>query len=48
MSRTTLALTLLSLHAPLHALIEWVLLVGAVEQDEFDTSLGWFAGSVAT
>jgi hypothetical protein len=26
------------------ALMEWVLLVGGVEQDEFNLSLGWFTG----
>ena len=26
------------------ALMEWVLLVGGVEQDEFNTSLGWLTG----
>jgi len=26
------------------ALMEWVLLVGGVEQDEFNVSLGWLAG----
>ena len=24
--------------------MEWVLLVGGVEQDEFNTSLGWLTG----
>jgi hypothetical protein len=35
---------ILSLTGGNHALMERVLLVGVVEQDEFNTSLGWFAG----
>jgi len=50
---TTPILVLMSLHVPANAvlaqeapkvprsLMEWVLLVGGVEQDEFNTSLGW-------
>ena len=35
---------ILSLTGGNQALMEWVLLVGGVEQDEFNTSLGWLTG----
>ena len=35
---------ILSLTGGNQALMEWVLLVGGVEQDEFNTSIGWITG----
>lgn len=35
---------IVSMQSGSQALMEWVLLVGGVEQDEFNVSLGWLAG----